>query len=158
MVTGDRVLELVRSGIPGKAIISKELDGVEYFIRLEDRDKYSILFSEVGLINDSHQGVDDADNLEKVVHELEVRLSFLTEEMKLVELEQNSLTALLRSHKPEKDGDLLRYYELLLSKGKKINFYRIENNKGEKSKINMVLPDNLFVQLMTLLTGVIKEE
>ena len=150
------MVKTIRSSLLGEGNFSKEIDGIEYFIRIKDSDRYSLVISEVGMVNNQAKDPINREQFESKVKELEKRLSSFMEQPKLIEINPQEQIAQMRSYPPETEQESVKYYELFFSKGKRINFYRIENQKGKKEKIAMILPDHLLEKLINDFTQVIK--
>ncbi len=152
---GNKIVESIRLRVPGKMTYSHEADGVEYFVKIEDFDRYSVVISEMGLKNSSTEKI-SPKQFENKVRELENKLSYFMEWPKILELDNQNQIAQLRSYPGEKDGDTYKYYEILVNNGKKINFKRIANHKGLKENINMVIPDQILKRLINDFTDTIR--
>ncbi|GMT49735.1 MAG: hypothetical protein IEMM0008_1274 [bacterium] len=145
---GEKIIESIRSKVPGKQTVSSGWDGMDYLVRVEDFDRYSLVLSEVGLINTKRESNTDFEAFKRQAHDLEDRLAYFPERLRLLELDHKEWIALYRSDPPKRDNGVIEYYEILYSGGKKINFFRIVNTKGEKEVVSMVHPDHLLVRLI----------
>ncbi len=145
---GEKIIESIRSKVPGKQTVSSGWESIDYLVRVEDIDRYSLVLSELGLVNTKSEGAVDFEAFKRQAHDLEDRLAYFPERPRLLELDQKEWTALYRSSPPKRDGGVIEYYEILYSQGKKINFFRIANTKGKKEVIPMVHPDHLLARLI----------
>ena len=145
---GTKIIKDIRSGVSRKYNFSKEFDGIEYFIQIEDFDRFSMVLKEIGLRNAISKGNLEFDDFKNKIQTLENKLSYFIDQLKLFELSKNDLVAQLRSKPSETEKGVISYYEILFSEGNKINFYKIANKKGDKEKVNMIIPDNILVRLI----------
>ncbi|MDH4128079.1 MAG: hypothetical protein OEV44_04960 [Spirochaetota bacterium] len=145
---GDKIIKDIRSGVARKYNFSKEVDDIEYFIQIEDFDRFSLVLKEIGFKNIKSNNSVDLNEFKNKVQRLEDKLSYFIELPKLYEINKNELVSQLRSNPSEGQSGAINYYEILFSKGNRIKFYRISNQKGNKEKINMVIPDNILIRLL----------
>ncbi len=145
---GEKIIESIRSRVPGKQNVSSGWEGIDYLVRVEDFDRYSVVLSELGLMSTKGEGITDFETFKRQAHDLEDRLAYFTERPRLLELDHKELISLYRSDPPKRDNGVIEYYEILYSQGKKINFFRVANTKGKKEVIHMVHPDHLLARLI----------
>lgn len=117
---------------PGAALgrVSAEESGIKLMADVVDMDKYGILITRIEM-EKSERGTGDKSPTELAQAQANFlcqRLTYLLETLELVELDQTSSTALLRSSKPFAG----QYYEVEVQAGEKLSFMRYKAMDGEK--------------------------
>lgn len=129
-------------------IIEEKQDGVEVRAEIEDFDKYSCRLKSLALTVDRTDS-DPPARLHVQAKEVARTIHYLTEDLKLVELDPVTEAAQLRSSPPQKRQATTTYFELMLQSGNKASLRRYSQRKGETERqgVVMILTEETFERL-----------
>jgi hypothetical protein len=141
---------------PGDSVscIEEESSGYRLRLELDDADKLSLQARalQVSKSTASTPAQFDADRLRRQADEVARRVTYLTEKIRLVELDQHNHTAQLRSVSPMHDKDGMSYFEILLSGNHALSLRRYQmSEQGTSSQrvgVAFVISQELFERLV----------
>ena len=99
-----------------------------------DRFAYSIKMIEVSKVTDEKKAIDVLDSLKNQAEDIVGKVSYLLEDLAVIEIDDVNNKALLRSAVPEIHGKEIRYYEVVINLGKRICMERFSYNSNEKNR------------------------
>ncbi|MFQ5637172.1 MAG: hypothetical protein ACE5IR_04170 [bacterium] len=125
----------------------KQLDGLTLRFEIVDSDKFSFLIKCIQL--DSVKEWDFAD-LEKRAQILAEKLTYLTEDLIIVETDTENGKIQLRSDSPEKTHDKTSFFEIMMETTGVVKFERIqfESQTNVKSSVSFQLTKEVFQRLL----------
>jgi len=139
--------------------LQHEENDLLFQIRYKDIEKYGIVLDYISI--NQTESILDVDMIAKRLAEqadaIQKRITFLLEDFRLIEMDNQSKRAQLRSYPPYKEENSKYYYEIILDEGSKIHFQRYEFNMTEKryEKITSQLTLETFERLVNELVSVL---
>jgi hypothetical protein len=112
-------------------------------IALED-EEVSLALSKSGC------PVDKNRRLEHLSCQITKKITYLLEDITVIEWDKNTATLLMRSHPPESNNRYISYYEFCLSQGSYLSLtrYRYNRKTGRKIQEPIHLTKEVFVRLI----------
>lgn len=134
-----------------KYIFDEEFDKIHLHAEIKDFDKFSFHIGKLELKNIAKykQVRLTAENLKKRAENLVSKVTYLLENLALVELDSVTLLAQIRSASPYKEIDLLTYYEIIIDSQGNLSFGRFQQKKGQpREPISFKLTEEVFERLI----------
>ena len=137
-----------------------EENDLQFQLRYKDIEKYGVVLDYIS-ISKSEQII-DLDIIKKQIETqadaIQKRITFLLEDFRLIEMDNQNKRAQLRSYPPFKDDDSKYYSEIILDEGHKVHFQRYAYNMKEKryEKITSQLTIETFERLINELVSILK--
>lgn len=142
------------------SILQHKEDEFQFQIRFKDIDKYGIVLDYISISKATL--IMDVDiinkKLESDSNEIQNKITYLLEDFKLIELDQMSKRAQLRSYPPYKEEDSKYFYEIVLDEANRIHFqrYQYSSNSKRYEKITSQLTLEIFERLINDLVSILK--
>jgi len=121
----------------GFGYIHEEMvNGIQLKVEVQDVDKYGYLVRQITLDNKSplEKSADVKAVLMEQAKAIEARISYLLEDMHLVEFHAPANQAQVRSVIPYRQDRTIHYYEILLSGGTHLSFSRYSKPAGSSER------------------------
>jgi len=108
--------------------VEEERDGVRVFVEFDDVDKIGVRLRRLHVesVKPFVDAALDADRLRRQADEIVRRVSYLTEQIELIELDKRTGKAQLRSKLPQRENERASFYEILLDGNYKLSLRRYE--------------------------------
>jgi hypothetical protein len=163
MNPGRRVLEKLTIGIQKHAKSSEDYvfrcrhEGFNYKIKVSDLDKYSLFLKslELKISPASKYGLDELTKWAKAIVE---QITYLRENLHILEQDARSTRVQLRSTAPKETDSAIAFYELILAGNGKITLVRCEFDKIQRTTgtVPFGLTKTVFDELIKDLTAILK--
>jgi hypothetical protein len=147
MSLGERAIAALGAGRGGGVTLEEE--GLRVRFRAEAADQVGCAV--VGLrVEDLRAGARDADALKAWAGRVAGRVTYLIEEIAVVETDAAGESALLRSASPDRRGEARAYYEVVLRRSGVLTLtrYRYQNGDRERTEIPCLLTLEVFERLV----------
>lgn len=142
----------------GKCRFDQRLNHLHLRFAIEDFDKFSYLLDEIRLkaLDVSDTNLDFAV-LEQRAKTVIAKLTYLVENLSVVEADQNSSKIQIRSLSPEKKEGVVTYFEIILEPNS-LTFARIQSNQeGLRVTIPFQLTKEVFERLVNDLADILRK-
>lgn len=137
------------------ARVEEELDGVRVFVEFDDVDKIGVRMRRL-YVENVRPFVDvalDADRLRRQADEIVRRVSYLTEQIELIELDKRNGKAQLRSKLPQRETERASFFEILLDGNYKLTLRRyefsVEVSASRRIEIAFEMTHDIFTRLVS---------
>jgi hypothetical protein len=156
-----RLTENVKSnGQDSGYVNEEEIDSIRLRTELQDFDKFSYRVKTLLLARLQAPPADKPikEILLRQAREIEQRIFYLLENLRLVELDETKGIAQIRSTAPHRKGDEKFYYEILLQNGDKVTFtrYRQPQQAEKRDIVPSHLTQETFERLIDDLAAVLR--
>ncbi|MFQ5864184.1 MAG: hypothetical protein ACE5IW_03035 [bacterium] len=134
-----------------KFIFDDDFDDIHLRVEIEDFDRFSFQIGKLELKNTAKFKVVKltADGLKKRAEDLAAKVTYLLENLALVELDSVNLLAQIRSVSPYEEIDLLTYYEIIIDSQGSIRFGRFQQHPSQpRLQIPFKLTEDVFERLI----------
>ncbi len=141
--------------------VEEERDGVRAFVEFDDVDKIGTRLRHLHVegVKPFANAEFDADRLRRQAAEIVRRVTYLTEQIELIELDQHTGKAQLRSKQPQREKERTSFYEILLDGNHKLSLRRYEfSNQTTASRrvgITFEMTHYIFNRLVSDLVAVL---
>lgn len=124
-------------------------DGLQLDVTITDADRLSYQIESLSLQKTEKEGSVLA-RVKLQAAQLEQQITYLLEDIALIELDRLACRAQLKSRVPRHEGDSIYYYELLLDQGDALSLVRTRYDKdsGTKTTIPMTLTGEVVERLL----------
>jgi hypothetical protein len=141
--------------------IEEERDGVRVFVEFDDVDKIGMRMRQLYAEN-AKPFVDaelDTGRLRRQADEIVRRVTYLTEQIELIELDQHNGKAQLRSKHPQREKERTSFFEILFDGNHKLSLRRYESSgkalASRRVGIAFELTHDIFNRLVSDLVAVL---
>ncbi len=151
MALGQRAIAALGGGRGGEVTLEEEGLRVRYRVEAADQVGCAV----VGLrVEDLRDAARDADALRAWAGRVAGRVTYLMEEIAVVEVDAAGESALLRSASPDRRGEARAYYEVVLRRSGVLTLtrYRYQNGDRGRTEIPCLLTLEVFERLVDDLT------
>jgi hypothetical protein len=134
-----------------KYVFDDDFDKIHLHVEIKDFDKFSFHIGKLELKNiaESKEIKLTAENLKEQAKRLVGKVTYLLENLALIEFDSVNLVAQIRSVSPYKEIDLLSYYEIVIDNQGRISVERFQQNKEEpRVQIPFKLTEEVFERLI----------
>jgi hypothetical protein len=162
MNPGRKVFEKLAIGFQKRAIGSDDYlfrcrhEGFSFRIEVTDTDKYSLFLKslELKISPASRYGLDELTMWAKAIVE---RVTYLRENLQILEEDSRSTRLQLRSVTPKETDSAISFYEVILAGSGTINLVRCQFDKTQKTKsvVSFDLTKAVFEELIKDLTAIL---
>ncbi|MDY7032015.1 MAG: hypothetical protein SVY10_08910 [Thermodesulfobacteriota bacterium] len=143
---------------PKKVKVEEDLIRVEVEVLDVDRLGCSINKLEITKLEEQTRGENTCQSIKQESEEIKKRITYLQENMKIIESDALTSTALFRSWPPETRDNSIDYYEINLSGGHSMPFerYRFDRVEKKRTSIPINLTKDIFSRLVNDLACIMK--
>lgn len=133
------------------------VSGFEFQIKVADFDKYSFLIKDLCIRNGADTTELTWDELKTRAQKLTEQITYLPEDLKVVELDEQNSKVQLLSQKPRTTQSSRSYYEVILQKNRTVHLKRFEFDDDKKLReqvsfqITHDILDNLLLDLAKII-------
>ena len=108
--------------------VEEERDGIRVFVEFDDVDKIGVRMRRLHVENVKPfiDAALDVDRLRRQADEIVRRVSYLTEQIELIELDKRNGKAQVRSKLPRRENERTSFFEILLDGNYKLTLRRYE--------------------------------
>jgi hypothetical protein len=146
--------------LPGgqKYVFQQQLNDVQFRIVVHDFDKFSFQLESLELSARRESNI-SVEELEKRGNSIAMKITYLLEDFKVIELDANSLKLQLRSVSPASDNSNPIYFEMLLNAAREISLIRYQFNKEAqtRTRIPYHITSEVLIRLINDLAGALRD-
>lgn len=128
----------------------ESISGFEFQIRVADFDKYSFLIDDLRIRNVKNTTQLTLDDLKSQAQKLSTQITYLPEELKVVEIDQQNAKAQLLSKKPRTIQSARSYYEVILEKNRTVHLkrFQFDNDKKVRKQVPFQITQDILENLI----------
>jgi len=162
MVLEERALDASenQSAIGGSHILASTLGQMEAKVEVLDRDKYSFLINQITISNKSRTlEKHTTQSLQRQAAAIAKNITYLLEDFALIEIDEKTGVAQVRSSPPHRKTAEIQYYEILLYGDRLVfNRYRKQKDGSARERVASHLSDEVLQRLIDDLAEVLNGE
>lgn len=136
METGNYIIQLLdKEDINGGKSISfeREYQGKAFNLNVAERDKFTYLFNSIRIENTENLSKLQPEELERRALKLREKVTYLVEDLDVIEMDSTAGVVLLRSKLTKKDTEpIINYFELTINCDRTVSVKRFSHNRQTK--------------------------
>ncbi len=154
MESGNYIIQLLeKECLNGKESITleKEYKGKVFQIKIADKDRFTYLFDSIRIANSENQPKMQSEELEHRASKLCEKVTYLVEDLDVIEVDSTTGAVLLRSKLVNKDTESIsNYFEVTINTDRVVSILRLSYNRRTKktAAIDFNLTAELTVKIL----------